>query len=87
MENKQLSLNKNFQEIENNVLAQVMTTSKSILNAFMFHIIYSTGVNEEKSLNNAKLVREYRENGWKKALKKFNGNEEKAYQYYTSNTF
>lgn len=87
MENKQLSLNKNFQEIENNVLAQVMATSKSILNAFMFHMIYSTGVNEESSLNNAKLMKEYRENGWEEALKKFSGNEEKAYQYYISNVF
>ncbi|MEK6862536.1 MAG: hypothetical protein AABW57_00005 [Nanoarchaeota archaeon] len=87
METKQLNLSKDIKEIESKILNQVMTTSKSILNAFMFHIIYSMNINEEKSLENARLVKEYREKGWKEALKKANGNEDKAYQFYISNVF
>ena len=87
MENKQLSLNKNLQEMENKILNQVMTTSKSILNAYIFHIIYTTGINEGRALDNARLTKEYRTKGWKEALKKAKGDEDKAYQYYISNVF
>ncbi len=80
-------INQNFKEMEENILSQVMTVSRNILDAFMFHMVYNTAIDEKKSVNNAILIEEYRERAWKEALKKANGNEDKAYQFYISNVF
>ena len=72
----------NFNEMEERILNQVMTTSKSIIESFKFNIIYNSKVSEKQEKDTAKAVKDYREKNWSKALKEAKGNKDKAYQLY-----
>lgn len=72
----------NFQKIEADVMRQVVGMTQSMLATMKFDFIYNTHVSEEQEKKVAKAVKEYRKEFWAKALKKANGNKDKAYEIY-----
>lgn len=72
----------NFDKMEKNVLNEVMTISKSLIETFKFNIIYHSKVSEKQEKETAKAVMDYRNKNWNKALKEANGDKNKAYKIY-----
>lgn len=61
--------------------------NRSILEAFKFNFILSRLTTEEQREEIARNVKEYKEEEWKKAMQKANGNLKKAYEEYTKDAF
>ena len=76
-----------YNEFEQETLEQLARMNRSILEAFKFNFIYNQQVPEEKQKQTAQQVRKYRDQEWKKALQKANGDTKKAYQEYTKDAF
>jgi len=76
---------KHFKEIEKNILNEVVSVSKSLIETFKFNFIYHRNVPEKQEKTTEKAVKHYRKKFWNKALKESNGNKNKAYKIYTKN--
>ena len=74
-----------FKEIEKNILSEVVSVSKSLIDTFKFNFIYHRNVSEKQEKTTEKAVINYRKKFWNKALKEANGNKNKAYKIYTQN--
>jgi len=68
---------------EKKILNTVLTTSKAIIDAIKFEIDYNLFVSKEQEEKTSKALRKYRDEEWKKCLKKAKNNRELAYKYYT----
>lgn len=75
----------NFNKFEMQALKQLEKINKAILNTFKFQMIYSSKVSEKQEKETSKAIKSYRNKFWTKALKKANGDTNKAYQYYITN--
>ena len=72
----------NFKQIEEGIEKDIRSVVKSMVKTFKFNFIYLQSVSEEQEKKTAKAVKEYRKEFWAKALKKANGDEEKAYDIH-----
>lgn len=76
------NIQENFDKMEKNILNELMTISKSLIETFKFNLIYHSKVSEKQEKETAKAVKNYRSKYWTKALKEANGNKNKAYKIY-----
>ncbi len=83
----QQELLQRYNEFEQETLEQLSRMNRSILEAFKFNFILSRLTTEEQREEIARNVKEYKEEEWKKAMQKANGNLKKAYEEYTKDAF
>jgi hypothetical protein len=74
----------NFDNLRKGIIKEVIAVTESIINTFQFKMIYSSKVSKQQDEKAEKLVKDYRKKNWEAALKKANGNKDKAYGIYIS---
>ena len=71
--------------MENKILHEVLTMSKSLIKTFEYSMIYSSKVSKKQEEKTEKLVKAYRKKHWADAMKKAREDRDKAYNIYISN--
>ncbi|MBI2147792.1 hypothetical protein HYU19_04945 [Candidatus Woesearchaeota archaeon] len=76
----QIQLNeKNFDEIEQRILGQIMNMSKSMLESFKFRMIYGMKITPKQNQQTLNSLQDFRSKNWDKSESR-----EQAYQKYLS---
>jgi energy-converting hydrogenase A subunit M len=70
---------KDFQKLEDEILKQVLDTSKAILESFKFTMIYGTRVSPEQEKKTSEALKEFRSKNWDADL-----DTDKAYGKYAN---
>lgn len=68
-----------FEQMEKDILNQVMTISKAILETFKFKVIYDLKVTPEQKKKTLAHLQEFREKNWDKTLTR-----KEAYEKYAN---
>jgi len=77
---EQISLNQSdFQQMEKELLDQIMTTSKAMIETFKFKMIYGTKVTAEQKKKTLANLKEFREKNWDKTVSR-----KEAYEKYAN---
>lgn len=71
-----------FDRMEKKILNEVVSISKSLIDTFKFSMVYNSKVSQEQEKKTENAVSGYRNKHWAEALKKSNGDKDKAYNLY-----
>lgn len=71
--------------IEKATLDKVVPMVKGYVDTLMFNAIYNAKVSANQEKKTTKILKDYRNKFWNKALKEADGDEKKAYKIYTGN--